>query len=122
MVLRSPAMSAPGELNDVVVVDLSTDLGGAYCSKLFTDGGATVTRVEPTAGDPFRHWQWSGEPVEGDGPLFRYLRHGQRSVTADAATPEVEALLAGADLVLTSGTSLAGDAASSPPGWRARSS
>jgi crotonobetainyl-CoA:carnitine CoA-transferase CaiB-like acyl-CoA transferase len=110
MVLRSRVMSDPGELNDVVVVDLSTDLGGAYCSKLFTDGGATVTRVEPTAGDPFRHWQWSGEPTEGDGPLFRYLRHGQRSVAADSATAEVEALLSGADLVLTNGDSLAGDA------------
>ena len=73
-------MSDQGELRDVVVVDLSTDLGGAYCSKLFTDGGAVVTRVEPSTGDPWRRWQWNGEPTVGDGALFRYLRHGQRSV------------------------------------------
>ena len=76
-------MPGTGELADVVVVDLSTDLGGAYCAKLFTDGGATVTHVEPPGGDPWRRWQWSGEPVaDGDGVLFRYLRHGQRSITA----------------------------------------
>ena len=45
-------MSDQGELRDVVVVDLSTDLGGAYCSKLFTDAGAVVTRVEPSDGRP----------------------------------------------------------------------
>lgn len=102
-------MSDHGELRDVVVVDLSTDLGGAYCSKLFTDAGATVTRVEPTAGDPFRGWQWTAEPTVGDGPLFRYLRHGQRSVTADVDTPGLEELLTAADLVITSCAGLAGD-------------
>jgi crotonobetainyl-CoA:carnitine CoA-transferase CaiB-like acyl-CoA transferase len=101
-------MGDTGELCDVVVVDLSTDLSGAYCSKLFTDAGATVTRVEPPTGDPQRHAQWSGEPTEGDAPLFRYLRHGQRSVTAVAGDPIVAALCAEADLVITSGVGLAG--------------
>src|SRR6478735_7765890 len=69
MVVPSSAMSelgdaslgeaAVGELGDVVVVDLSTDLGGGYCSKMFNDGGAVVTRVEPSSGDPFRGWQWT---------------------------------------------------------------
>jgi crotonobetainyl-CoA:carnitine CoA-transferase CaiB-like acyl-CoA transferase len=104
-------MPGTGELADVVVVDLSTDLGGAYCAKLFTDGGATVTHVEPPGGDPWRRWQWSGEPVaDGDGVLFRYLRHGQRSITATEATDAVEEAVAGADVVLTSGGSVAGDA------------
>ncbi|MSW33206.1 MAG: hypothetical protein F2847_10355, partial [Actinobacteria bacterium] len=44
-----------GELKGIVVVDLSTNLSGAYCSKLFADSGATVTRVEPPEGDPQRH-------------------------------------------------------------------
>jgi crotonobetainyl-CoA:carnitine CoA-transferase CaiB-like acyl-CoA transferase len=98
-----------GELHDVVVVDLSTDLAGAYCAKLFTDSGAVVTRVEPPAGDPQRHQQWSGEPTIADAPLFRYLRHGQRSVTATAGDPVIEELCRNADLVLTSGTGAAGD-------------
>jgi crotonobetainyl-CoA:carnitine CoA-transferase CaiB-like acyl-CoA transferase len=103
-------MSDQGELRDVVVVDLSTDLGCAYCSKLFNDAGAVVTRVEPPSGDPLRRWQWTGEPTEHDGALFRYLRHGQRSVSAVEDTPRIEELLAGADVVLTSGRSIAGDA------------
>jgi len=103
-------MSDQGELRDVVVVDLSTDLGGAYCSKLFTDGGAIVTRVEPSTGDPWRRWQWNGEPADGDGALFRYLRHGQRSVIGDATSPELEELVAAADLVITSGDTIAGSA------------
>lgn len=90
------------ELDGVVVVDLSTNLGGAYCSKLFTDGGATVTRVEPTAGDPMRHARWSGVPTDGDAPLWQYLRHGQRSVVADLDEPIIEELCAAADLVIVS--------------------
>jgi crotonobetainyl-CoA:carnitine CoA-transferase CaiB-like acyl-CoA transferase len=102
-------MGELAELHDVVVVDCSTDLAGAYCAKLFAEAGATVTRVEPPQGDPMRRWQWSGEPTDGDGPLFRYLRHGQRSVVAEPGAALLDALLAGADLVLTSGPGLAGD-------------
>lgn len=95
----------------MVVVDLSDDLSNAYCAKLFNDAGAVVTHVEPPDGAALRRWQWSGEPTDGDAPLFRYLRHGQRSVTAtEADLARVEELLAGADVVLTSGTSIAGDA------------
>ena len=88
-----------GELNDVVVVDLSHDLAGAYCAKLYTDAGAVVTRVEPSGGDPMRRWQWSGEPTNGDGALFRYLRHGQRSV-AEPSDADLQEMCGAADLVL----------------------
>lgn len=92
-----------GELAGIVVVDLSTGLSGAYCAKLFADSGATVTRVEPTAGDPQRRQQWSGHPTDGDAPLFRYLRHGQRSVAVDGDDPIIDELCAAADLVIVSG-------------------
>ena len=95
-------MADLGELNDIVVVDLSTNLSGAYCSKLFTDGGAIVTRVEPREGDPQRHAQWSGLPTDGDAPLWSYLRHGQRSVVADAGDAIIDELCAAADLVIVS--------------------
>ena len=32
------------------VVELSTGIAGAYCTKLLADGGATVIKVEPPAG------------------------------------------------------------------------
>ncbi len=95
-------MEITGELRDIVVVDLSTNLSGAYCAKLFADSGATVTRVEPVTGDPQRHAQWSGEPTEGTAPLFRYLRHGQRSVAASLEDPVVDDLCSAADLVIVS--------------------
>lgn len=92
-----------GELNGIVVVDLSTSLSGAYTAKMFADSGAIVTRVEPTGGDPQRRAQWSGEPHAGTAPLFRYLRHGQRSVTGAIGDAHVEELCAAADLVIVSG-------------------
>lgn len=92
-----------GELREIVVVDLSTNLSGAYCAKLFADSGATVTRVEAPEGDPQRHAQWSGVPTEHDAPLFRYLRHGQRSVSAHPSDQVVDDLCAAADLVIVSG-------------------
>ena len=95
-------MEITGELRDIIVVDLSTNLSGAYCAKLFADSGATVTRVEPVTGDPQRHAQWSGEPTEGTAPLFRYLRHGQRSVAASLEDPVVDDLCSAADLVIVS--------------------
>ena len=102
-------MGDHAELHDVVVVDVSDDLAGAYCAKLFTDAGAVVTRVEPPGGDPMRRWQWSGEPTEGDAALFRYLRHGQRSVVAEAGDPALTDLCAAADVVITGAHGPAGD-------------
>ena len=32
------------------VVELSTGIAGAYCTKLLADGGAAVIKVEPPAG------------------------------------------------------------------------
>ncbi|MCD9624380.1 CaiB/BaiF CoA-transferase family protein [Rhabdothermincola salaria] len=104
-------MGDHAELHDVVVVDVSDDLAGAYCAKLFTDAGAVVTRVEPPGGDPWRRWQWSGEPTEADGALFRYLRHGQRSVVAEAGEASLSDLCAAADLVITGAHGPAGDPA-----------
>jgi len=105
-----------GELHDVIVVDLSVGIPGAYCAKLFADAGANVTRVEPPEGDPMRGWKWptpstssEGEIGSVDGPMFRYLRHGQKSVVsaADAKTADrIAAMCASADLVITSGASV----------------
>jgi len=37
------------------VVDLSTDIGGAYCARLLASCGADVTLVEPPEGEALRH-------------------------------------------------------------------
>ena len=75
------------------IVDLCGGLTAGYASKMLTDGGAEVVLVEPTTGDPLRRWRIDGET--NNGPLFRFLRHGQHSTTA----PWSEAV-AGADVVI----------------------
>ncbi len=92
------------ELTFVRVIDLSTSIAGAYCAKMFADAGADVVLVESPAGAPLRTWSSNDGHLQGrDGALFRYLRHGQRSVVA--AGNEVTTLFDDADLVITDATS-----------------
>jgi len=103
---------ARGELDGLVVVDGSTTLAGAYCAKLLADVGATVTLVEPHEGAALRRWSCDREldpAVDGDGALFRFLRHGQRSVTT-GDNARLAALVAGADVVIASGAGPLGTA------------
>ena len=67
------------------VVDLSTWIGGAYCTKLLADGGAEVIKVESPEGDPLRRWSASGAaiPSDEDGALFNFLGASKRSVVVD---------------------------------------
>lgn len=93
------------------VVDLSTGIAGAYCTKLLADGGATVVKVEPPEGDPLRSWSASGAaiPHGEDGALFTFLAGSKRSVVADPDVEDdvdlVNGLLATADAVVWSGGS-----------------
>jgi len=93
------------------VVDLSTGIAGAYCTKLLADGGAAVIKVEPSQGDPLRRWSASGAPIPpgGEGALFSFLAGSKHSVVADPEVDEdiglVHSLLAAADAVVWSGCS-----------------
>ncbi|AFM18406.1 putative acyl-CoA transferase/carnitine dehydratase [Mycolicibacterium chubuense NBB4] len=97
-------MTSEPPLAGYVVVDLSTGIAGAYCTKLLADGGAEVVKVEPPQGDPLRGWSASGSDiVEGaDGALFSFLACSKRSVVADPRTDAefLDTLLAGADAVV----------------------
>ncbi len=90
------------------VVDLSTGMAGAYCTKLLADGGADVIKVEPPQGDPLRRWSSSGAAIRpgSDGALFSYLAGSKHSVVADAELDDdiemVHKLLAAADAVVWS--------------------
>ena len=77
-------LAAP-PLGGLRVVDLSTWIGGAYCTKLLADGGAEVIKVESPEGDPLRRWSASGAaiPPETDGALFNFLAASKRSVVVD---------------------------------------
>ncbi|MET7768477.1 CoA transferase [Nocardia sp. NPDC005366] len=114
---HAPDTSASGTeppLSGVVVIDLSTGIAGAYCTKLLAEGGARVVKVEPPEGDPLRRWSASSTEIaqEADGALFSFLNGTKDSVVADVGVSGdldfVDTLLAGADAVVwSSGTPVA---------------
>ncbi|MGV0794291.1 CoA transferase [Mycolicibacterium sp. XJ1819] len=97
-----------GALDGYVVVDLSSGIAGAYCTKLLADAGARVIKVEPPEGDPLRRWSASGADIaDSDGALFSYLACSKHSVIADPDTDLnfVNSLLTDAHAVVWSGGS-----------------
>jgi crotonobetainyl-CoA:carnitine CoA-transferase CaiB-like acyl-CoA transferase len=103
------------------VVDLSTWIGGAYCTKLLADGGAEVIKVESPEGDPLRRWSASGAMVSPgtDGALFNFLTASKQSVVVQVESANglvsLQELLASADAVVWSrGSSVAEHAALAP--------
>ncbi len=69
-----------GPLAGVHVVEIATEISGPYAAKLFVDLGAQVTKIEPPAGDPLRHWGPfpGGIPDPQRSGLFEYLNAGKR--------------------------------------------
>ncbi len=100
--------TSPGPLGGYLVVDLSTGIAGAYCTRLLADGGAAVVKVEPPEGDALRRWTVSGAPLPDgrDAPLFSYLAGGKQSVVfgpdAEEAAADLDELLAHAHAVVWS--------------------
>ena len=74
-------MSAP--LRGIRVVEYAQYVAGPLCGVLLADLGADVVKVEPTAGDGYRHVM----PVApGVGRHFLPLNRGKRSVVLDLKT------------------------------------
>ncbi|WP_231614128.1 CaiB/BaiF CoA transferase family protein [Mycobacterium nebraskense] len=107
--MAEPTVEPP--LAGYTVVDLSTGIAGAYCTKLLADGGADVVKVEPPDGDPLRLWSASGAVIApgSDGALFSFLAGSKHSVIADPGIDDdvelVDRLLSAADAVVWSGGS-----------------
>jgi crotonobetainyl-CoA:carnitine CoA-transferase CaiB-like acyl-CoA transferase len=93
-----------GPLSHLRAIDFSTGIPGAYCTKLLTDAGVDVIKVEPPGGDPLRTYSASGTELSADegGPLFRYLSAGKRSVVGVPGESHVDELFAEADIVVES--------------------
>src|SRR5262245_65251204 len=90
-------MAGLSPLRHVRAVNLGTNLPGPVAAARLVELGATVTKVEPPDGDP----------VELVAPaLYAELARGQDVVRLDLKTPdgrsELDRLLAGADVLLTS--------------------
>ncbi|MET0662118.1 MAG: CoA transferase, partial [Ilumatobacteraceae bacterium] len=112
-----PPLGAP--FSDLRVVELSSGIAGAYCTKILADAGADVVKIEAPSGDPLRRWSASGATVADgdDGALFSHLAASKRSVVVEPG-PGLETLhewLRVSDVVVWSrGSALAGAAGCSP--------
>lgn len=91
------------------VVDVSTDIAGAYCTRLLASSGATVIKVEPPGGDPMRHQPPVPHLPEGSARVaarHEYLHAYKRGIAVDASTASgrmvLDSLLADADVVVSS--------------------
>ena len=92
-------MSLP--LDGIRVVEYAQYVAGPLCSVLLADLGAEVVKVEPPAGDAYRHVM----PVApGVGRYFVPLNRGKRSVVLDLKSEqgrsESQRVLGSADIVL----------------------
>lgn len=82
------------------MLDLSTTVAGAYCTRLFATAGAEVVVGEPPGGSPLR-----GAPpllAGGRSAAFEYLHAYKRGIVVDPAGPATVALAATFDLVVLS--------------------
>ncbi len=75
-------------LDEVRVVDCTSEIAGPYCTKLLADAGADVIKIESAEGDAMRRWT--------SGALFEYLNTSKRSKNGEAAE-----LIATADILVT---------------------
>lgn len=90
-----------GPLAGLTVIELGHYIAAPFAGRLLADMGATVIKVEPPGGDPFRGW---GEAVNGHSLWFSIHGRNKFSVTLDLKKPggrdAVLALAARADALL----------------------
>ncbi|MDP3961607.1 MAG: CoA transferase [Pseudorhodobacter sp.] len=73
------------------VLDLTRVLAGPFCTALLADLGAEIIKLEPPAGDDYRH---IGPFVAGESALFTLVNRGKDSIVIDLKAPEGQALAA----------------------------
>lgn len=79
-------------LSGLRVLDLSSLAMGPLAAQTLGDYGADVIKVEPPAGDAFRHTLPARSP--GMGAVYLQLNRNKRSLCVDLKSPEVRSIFA----------------------------
>jgi crotonobetainyl-CoA:carnitine CoA-transferase CaiB-like acyl-CoA transferase len=101
--VRSPLdAQGVGPLAGVTVVEAASYVSGPFTSLMLADLGATVHKVEPPSGDPYRRF---GPQDEDCGLLFRAINRNKRSHFVDLKSGEglsfLHRLLAESDVLIS---------------------
>ena len=96
-------------LDDVTIVDFTSNGAGPACTMLFGDFGADIIKVESTTGDNTRHWGSTRLGQRGDlTPAFISLNRNKSSIALDLKSAEGKeealGLIGEADVVIESFT------------------
>lgn len=67
-------------LDGIKVVDLTRVLSGPFCTALLSDLGAEIIKIEPPAGDEYRH---VGPFKAGESALFTLVNRNKKGAVAD---------------------------------------
>ncbi|MBL4869315.1 MAG: CoA transferase, partial [Pseudomonadales bacterium] len=98
---QSSNQSGAGPLDGVLVLDFTCVLAGPHCSRLLTDLGANVIKVEPPEGDMTRRLL---PRIHSISNYFAQQNCGKLNISLDLKKPEALALLlklaAQADVIL----------------------
>lgn len=79
-----------GALDGIKVLDFTQMMNGPFGTMLLSDFGADIIKVEPPAGDTFRH---TGETKIGDdAAYFLTMNRNKRSIVLDLTKPEDQAV------------------------------
>ncbi len=88
-------------LDGIRVLDLSRVLAGPYCTALMADLGAEIIKLEPPAGDDYRH---IGPFRDGESALFTLNNRGKKSLVLNLKDPAdlaiAQAIAARVDVVV----------------------
>jgi crotonobetainyl-CoA:carnitine CoA-transferase CaiB-like acyl-CoA transferase len=80
-----------GALAGITVLDLGRVLAAPYCTMILGDLGADIIKIEHPSGDETRQW---GPPfIEGESTYYLSVNRNKRSVVADLADAEDNALV-----------------------------
>ena len=96
-----------GPLSNIIVIDLTRILSGPHCTRILSDLGATVIKIEPPGGDPTRAFQARiTNPISDDvsSSYFAAVNSGKQCITLDLKSKQdkqtLTALISRADVLV----------------------